>query len=47
MAHETSRRYLFVAVDRATRWVFIRIYNNKTAANTRGGPTYSTSLQPA
>jgi len=35
MANETSRRYLFVAIDRATRWVFIRIYNNKTAANAR------------
>jgi len=27
--------YLFVAIDRATRWVFIRIYNSKTAANAR------------
>jgi transposase-like protein len=35
MADQTSRRYLFVAIDRATRWVFIRIYNNKTAANAR------------
>jgi transposase InsO family protein len=35
MANETSRRYLFVAIDRATRWVFIGIYNNKTAANAR------------
>ena len=35
MADETSRRYLFVAIDRATRWVFIRIYNSKTAANAR------------
>ena len=34
-ADETSRRYLFVAIDRATRWVFIRIYNSKTAANAR------------
>ena len=33
MADQTSRRYLFVAIDRATRWVFIRIYNSKTAAN--------------
>jgi transposase InsO family protein len=30
-----ERRYLFVAIDRATRWVFIRVYNNKTAANAR------------
>lgn len=35
MADETSRRYLFVAIDRATRWVFIHIYNAKTAANAR------------
>jgi transposase InsO family protein len=35
MADETSRRYLFVAIDRATRWVFIGIYRNKTAANAR------------
>jgi len=35
MADETSRRYLFVAIDRATRWVFIRDYKSKTAANAR------------
>ena len=35
MANETSRGYLFVAIDRATRWVFIAIYRNKTAANAR------------
>jgi len=34
-ADETSRRYLFVAIDRATRWVFIRICNSRTAANAR------------
>mgnify|MGYP001765299097 CR=1 FL=1 len=32
MADETTRRYLFVAIDRATRWVFIQIKANKTAA---------------
>ena len=32
MADETGRRYLFVAIDRATRWVFVAIKNNKTAA---------------
>ena len=26
MQDESSRRYLFVAIDRATRWVFVRIY---------------------
>jgi len=35
MADETSRRDLFVAIDRATRWVFVRVYNSKTAANAR------------
>ena len=35
MADESSRRYLFVAIDRATQWVFIRIYKSKTAANAR------------
>ena len=33
MANETSRGYLFVAIDRATRWIFIAIYRNKNAAN--------------
>jgi len=35
MADEGRRRYLFVAIDRATRWVFVRIYPAKTAANAR------------
>jgi transposase InsO family protein len=35
MAEETSRRYLFVAIDRATRWVFIRVFKSQTAANAR------------
>lgn len=35
MADESTRRSLFVAIDRATRWVFIRIFNEKTAANAR------------
>jgi len=35
MADENRRRYLFVAIDRATRWVFVRIYAAKTAANAR------------
>ena len=26
MADESRRRYLFVAIDRATRWVFIRVF---------------------
>ena len=35
MADETRRRYLFVAIDRATRWVFIAIKNDKTARSAR------------
>lgn len=35
MADETTRRYLFVAIDRATRRVFVRIMPAKTAANAR------------
>jgi transposase InsO family protein len=35
MADQTSRRFLFVAIDRATRWVLICVYNSKTAANAR------------
>jgi transposase InsO family protein len=35
MADESQRRYLFVAIDRATRWVFVSIKGNKTAASAR------------
>lgn len=35
MPDEPKRRYLFVAIDRATRWVFVRIMSAKTAANAR------------
>jgi len=30
MPDESSRRYLFVAIDRATRWVFINIYADQS-----------------
>jgi transposase InsO family protein len=33
MSGETKRRYLFVAIDRATRWVHVAIKPNKTAAS--------------
>jgi transposase InsO family protein len=33
MPDETQRRYLFVAIDRATRWVYFRIYRNQTEAS--------------
>jgi hypothetical protein len=35
MADETTRRDRFVAIDRATRWVYIAIKPNKTAASAR------------
>ena len=34
-ADETRRRYLFVVIDRATRWVFVAIKIDKTAASAR------------
>ena len=33
MPDETRRRYLFVAIDRATRWVYLRIYPNQANAS--------------
>lgn len=33
MPDESSRRYLFVAVDRATRWVFLRICGDMTESS--------------
>ena len=33
MADESSRRYLFVAIDRATRWVFLHTYADMSGAN--------------
>ena len=33
MPDETQRRYLFVAIDRARRWVYFRICKNKTEVN--------------
>ena len=33
MPDETARRYLYVAIDRATRWVFVRIYPDMEAAS--------------
>lgn len=35
MADETQRRYLFVAIDRATRWAFVAIKKNKTATSAK------------
>ena len=44
MADDSRRRYLFVAIDRATRWVFVQIHPNKTAATAR---RFLDSLQKA
>ncbi len=33
MPDEAARRYLFVAIDRATRWVFLRVYDDMTEAS--------------
>ena len=33
MPDETARRYLFVAIDRATRWVHVRIYADQSEAS--------------
>lgn len=33
MPDESERRYLFVAIDRATRWVFMRIYGDQSDAS--------------
>jgi transposase-like protein len=35
MPDEESRKYLFVAVDRATRWVYMEIHASKTAEEAR------------
>ena len=35
MPGESRRRYLFVAIDRATRWVYVQIKSSKTASNAR------------
>ena len=43
MPDETSRRYLFVAIDRATRWVFLHIYGDmtdKTASSSYAGSSW-------
>jgi transposase InsO family protein/transposase-like protein len=34
MPDETERRYLFVAIDRATRWVFMEIYADQSDSST-------------
>jgi transposase InsO family protein len=41
---EDTRRYLFVAIDRATRWVFVQVKPNKTA---RGAAAFLKALHTA
>ncbi|WP_018873946.1 IS481 family transposase [Thioalkalivibrio sp. ALJ16] len=36
LAEESSRRYLFVAIDRATRWVYLEVRSSKSGAAARG-----------
>jgi transposase InsO family protein len=36
MPEEEARRYLFVAIDRATRWVYLEVLPEKSAACARG-----------
>lgn len=36
MADERSRSYLFVAIDRATRWVYLEIRRDKSAKSAKG-----------
>lgn len=47
MPNETSRRYLFVAIDRATRWVFLHIngdMGDKSSADLCGGSSWPRRL---
>jgi hypothetical protein len=36
MQDEEERKYLFVAIDRATRWVYMEILADKSAASAQG-----------
>jgi transposase InsO family protein len=36
MPDETSRRYLFVAIDRASRWVYLELRRSKSAQAAKG-----------
>ena len=38
MADKSRRSYLFVATDQATRWVFVAVKKDKTAASARSLP---------
>ena len=36
MLDKATTRYLFVAIDRATRWVFRRVYADRSEASSIG-----------
>jgi transposase-like protein len=36
MPDEAARQYLFAAIDRATRWVYVEILPDKTAQRAQG-----------
>ncbi|TCW34642.1 hypothetical protein EDC29_1092 [Marichromatium gracile] len=36
MPDEDRRRYLFAAIDRATRWVYVKTLDDKSAASASG-----------
>ncbi len=36
MADEPKRRYLFAAIDRATRWVYVELLDDKSAVSAKG-----------
>ena len=36
MVDEPKRRYLFAAIDRATRWVYVELLDDKSAASAKG-----------
>ena len=36
MPDETERRYLFVAIDRATRWVYLEVRKSQSAKEAQG-----------
>ena len=45
MADEAKKRYLFVAIDRATRWVYVAVKKDKTATSAKAFPAPSKSLR--
>ncbi len=46
MPDENQRTYLFAAIDRATRWVYVEILKDKTARSARGSLERLTEKAP-